>query len=46
MAVLVTSATLHSCATGKHTSGFHSNATQRRWDWLPLVYVESGSGDV
>lgn len=28
MAVMVTSATLHSCATGKHTSGFHSNATQ------------------
>jgi len=28
MAVMVTSATLHSCATGKHTSGFHSNATR------------------
>jgi len=29
MAVMVTSATLHSCATGKHTSGFHSNATRK-----------------
>lgn len=28
MAVMVTSVTLHSCATGKHTSGFHSNATR------------------
>jgi len=43
MAVMGTSATLHSCATGKHTSGFHSNATRSSLGLASIgVCVERG----
>lgn len=47
MAVMVTSATLHSCATGKHTSGFHSNAIRTSLKPASIgVCGKSGAGEL